>query len=468
MIEGLLIAVLIVAAASLVVQLLALRARGGAGPGSAESIGALESRLVQQLGATGADLAARLERVSADLRQEVADRISTDGQALRSAISTELQSGRTAQDARLGDTVARLEQKFDALATVQAQSATQSRQELADALARGRGEMTETLTRTTRALEEKLQGVETRTAQGLDAIRGRVEERLSEIGRQVQEKLDQNVRDGFAQFEKVQTHLRAAEEQLRNVGALGSSINDLNSLLKLPHLRGRFGEESLERLLADFLPAHLYERQSQMGDGRRPDVIIRVGDRMLPIDSKFPREQVLPLFESQDPEVLKGAREELARVIREQARGIAGYVNVAEGTTSVAFMYLPSETLWYEVVQNRELSEHLARLGVFPVSPNTLMMALHAISLTYKWYRVAAGFEETRRELAAAQRSFEFFQKQFEGLGRSLQKAQDAYSTASTHLGRYQNRVAAMTADVEVPDEPADAPSLPPGDAVEN
>lgn len=466
MIEGLLIAVLLVAAASLVVQLLALRARGGTGDGA--SAAALESRLVQQLGATGADLAARLERVSADLRQEVADRITSDGQALRTAVSAELQSGRTAQDARLGDTVARLEQKFDTLATGQAQSASQSRQELADALARGRGELTETLSRTTRALEEKLQGVETRTAQGLEAIRGRVEERLGEIGRQVQEKLDQNVRDGFAQFEKVQSHLRAAEEQLRNVGALGSSINDLNSLLKLPHLRGRFGEESLERLLADFLPAHLYERQSSLGDGRRPDVIIRIGDRVLPIDSKFPREQVLPLFESQDPEILKGAREELARVIREQARGIAGYVNVAEGTTSVALMYLPSETLWYEVVQNRELSEQLAKLSVFPVSPNTLMMALHAISLTYKWYRVAAGFEETRRELAAAQRSFDFFQKQFEGLGRSLQKAQDAYSTASTHLGRYQNRIAAMTADVEVPEDPAAAQSLPPGDPVEN
>ena len=88
------------------------------------------------------------------------------------------------------------------------------------------------------------------------------------ITEQVQTKLDQNIKEGFAHFEKVQQHLKAAEEQLREVGALGHSINDLNNLLKLPHLRGQFGEASLERLLADFLPAHMFAIQSAAGDGR--------------------------------------------------------------------------------------------------------------------------------------------------------------------------------------------------------
>jgi len=82
--------------------------------------------------------------------------------------------------------------------------------------------------------------------------------------------LTRNIKEGFAQFEKVQQHLKAAEEQLREVGALGHSINDLNNLLKLPHLRGQFGEEaSLERLLADFLPAHMFALQTPIGEGWR-------------------------------------------------------------------------------------------------------------------------------------------------------------------------------------------------------
>src|SRR5947207_14125423 len=97
---------------------------------------------------------------------------------------------------------------------------------------------------------------------------------------QGQLKLDQNIKEGFAQFEKVQQHLKAAEEQLREVGALGHSINDLNNMLKLPHLRGQFGEASLERLLADFLPAHMFELQSSPGENNaRADAVIEFPDR---------------------------------------------------------------------------------------------------------------------------------------------------------------------------------------------
>ena len=96
----------------------------------------------------------------------------------------------------------------------------------------------------------------------------------------MQQKLDQNIKEGFAQFEKVQQHLKAAEEQLREVGAIGHSINDLNNLLKLPHLRGHFGEASLERLLADFLPAHMFAMQASPGDGGgRADAVIYFPDR---------------------------------------------------------------------------------------------------------------------------------------------------------------------------------------------
>ncbi len=124
--------------------------------------------------------------------------------------------------------------------------------------------------------------------------------KLLAITDQVQLKLDQNIKEGFAQFEKVQQHLKAAEEQLREVGALGHSINDLNNMLKLrAHLRGQFGEASLERLLDRRFsaPPTCSKYSPSAGDGNgRADAVIQFPDRRLPIDAKFPREQVLALL----------------------------------------------------------------------------------------------------------------------------------------------------------------------------
>ena len=279
----------------------------------------------------------------------------------------------------------------------------------------------------------------------MDAIRDRVDARLLAITDQVQQKLDQNIKEGFAQFEKVQQHLKAAEEQLREVGALGNSINDLNNLLKLPHLRGQFGEASLERLLADFLPAHMFEMQSPLPDGGRADAIIQFPDRRLPIDAKFPREQVLALFESNVEAEIEEARRELVRVMKTEAKRIKAYIQPEHGTTDIALMYLPSETLYMEAIRNRELADWLNQQHVFPVSPNTLLMTLQTIALVHKWYEVASRFEKSRLELAKAQKSFDYFQGQFENVGKNLNKAQEAFETAQRHLKTYRGRVTALS-----------------------
>ena len=82
---------------------------------------------------------------------------------------------------------------------------------------------------------------------------------------------------------------------------------------------------------------------------------------------------------------------------------------------------------------------------VFPVSPNTLLMTLHTISLVHKWYEVASRFEKSRAELAKAQKSFDFFQNQFENVGKNLNKAQEAFETAQRHLKSYRGKVSALS-----------------------
>jgi DNA recombination protein RmuC len=284
------------------------------------------------------------------------------------------------------------------------------------------------------------------TLHSLDTIRARVDEKLLAITDQVQRKLDENIKEGFAQFEKVQQHLKAAEEQLREVGALGHSINDLNNLLKLPHLRGQFGEASLERLLSDFLPAHMWALQASPGEGGgRADAVIYFPDRKLPIDAKFPREQVLALFEGGEDSEVEAARIEFVRVMKTEAKRIKNYIQPENGTTDIALMYLPSETLYLEAIRNRDLADWLNTNRVFPVSPNTLLMTLQTIALVHKWYEVASRFEKSRQELAKAQKSFDFFQNQFENVGKNLSKAQEAFETAQRHLKTYRGKVTALS-----------------------
>ena len=391
------------------------------------SLERLDATLGQKISVSTADMASRLEQTKGDLRQQVTDRIQQGFSEIRSSVEQQLAAGRDEQNRSLAD---------------------------------GRSELTQSLLLTTQQLKAEFQSLNQQTAQSLDGIRDRVDAKLVAITEQVQQKLDENIKEGFAQFEKVQQHLRAAEEQLKEVSTLGHSINDLNNLLKLPHLRGQFGEASLERLLSDFLPAHMFALQCAPGEGGgRVDAVIYFPDRKLPIDAKFPREQVIALFESSDEAEIEEARLALVRVMKAEAKRIQQYIQPEHGTTDIALMYLPSETLYMEVIRNREIGDALNALRVFPVSPNTLMMTLQTIALVHKWYEVASRFEKSRAELAKAQKSFDFFQNQFENVGKNLNKAQEAFETAQRHLKTYRGKVTALSGQEQLELDSAAAPS---------
>jgi DNA recombination protein RmuC len=365
--------------------------------------------LDEKLTQTRTDLAGRLQRAQGDLSLATADRLSEGFLNLNTALEHHLSAGRQEQ---------------------------------------------------ANSLKLEIAALTTQTRESMEGIRADVGEKLAAITSTVQVKLDQNIKDGFAQFEKVQSHLNEAQEQLKNLGVIGASINDLNNLLQMPHLRGRFGEQGLERLLEDFLPRHMYDLQaSPGGEGSgRADAVIKFPDRTLPIDAKFPREQVLALFETNDPNALDRARVEFERVMKEQAKRIACYIKPENGTTDMALMYLPSETLYMEAVLNAELSDWLNKRRVYPVSPNTLIVTLQSIQMVFKMYEYAKGRERATEELKKAQNAFGHFENRFEELGKSLSKAQDAFEVAKGHLTRYRHRVTGLTGE---PSPELDFPAPP-------
>ncbi len=330
--------------------------------------------------------------------------------------------------------------------------ATQER--IDKALTQNRTELQGGLTLTTQALETKFR-----------ALQGEVGVRLETIGKKVEDKLEQNLKEGFAHFTKVTEHLQAAELKLASLGVVGQSINELNQLLKLPHLRGGFGEATLERLLADCMPTGSFELQFAI-DTDRVDAAVRLVNLWLPIDSKFPREQVLPLFESHEPAALELARAKLREAIQVQAKSIAKkYIRPDLATTEMALLFLPSETLYFEVVRDGALYEMLNKLKVYPVSPNTLAISLNSIALAQEYYTMAKGVEKTLEEVSKARKHFGHFETKFDDIGRGLKKAQESFETAQTHLGRYGNAVTRLIGGEAMADNsptpPVNEPTLP-------
>ncbi|MFC1520910.1 DNA recombination protein RmuC [Elusimicrobiota bacterium] len=317
-------------------------------------------------------------------------------------------------------------------------------EKLENSLRTGRQEQDSKFTQVTGEMEKKL-----------ESIKNTMDQKLLSIGDQVQEKLDKNIKEGFMHFEKVQEHLKKAEDELQTLNTIGSSVNELNSILRLPHLRGNFGEACLENLLSDLLPADAFELQKNLGNGERVDAVVNFPKGVLPIDSKFPREQVLALFDTSEPAKLESARTELSRVIKDQAKSIHDkYIKPESGTLDMALMFLASETLYFEVIREVELRERLTKLKVFPVSPNTLAITLKSISIAREYYDMSQNVEKTIKEIKKARMHFGNFENKFEAVGDGLKKSQDAFSKASTHLSHYSSAVTRLTGEKQQELEP--------------
>lgn len=422
--------------------------------GVESKVEAVRQEVVSTVYRSVTDLTERVASSSSEVRQK----LSEDFLKIQQRVEEELREGRKDQETRLGLSSREMSASFESLRTglvnlmkdfreEYERRESQVRQQIGSDLAGGRKELQEALQKTTTALEGKFGQLEKKTDDRLEMIRQAVDARLAAIGENVQTKLNENIKEGFEHFKEVQRSLVAAEEQLRNVSTVGTSITELNDLLKLPHLRGKFGEMSLDRLLTDFLPNHLVERDASIEGAGQVEFLIRFPKAKLPIDSKFPREQVAGVFETNDPLELKEARKKFARVMKEEAGRIAKYIKAEAGTMDMALMFLPSESLYFEAIRDEGLWGELSKKKVYPVSPNTLAITLKGIAIASDYYEMGKGVEKTIEEVRKAQKHFGNFQKKFEEVGGELEKAQRAFSTAAGHLGRYSSTVTRLTGE---------------------
>src|SRR3989441_2207928 len=170
--------------------------------------------------------------------------------------------------------------------------------------------------------------------------------------------------------------LGALSEQSQRIGELAKDIGSLQDLLRAPKARGGFGELLLERLLHDALPATAYEIQYTYKDGSRVDAIVRYAGRIVPIDAKFPSESWNALANASDETDRRAKKRVFLQQVRRHVDAVGRYVSPADGTIDFAVMYIPSESVYYDLVLREEEAEpdlraYCAERKVIPASPNT-------------------------------------------------------------------------------------------------
>jgi DNA recombination protein RmuC len=221
---------------------------------------------------------------------------------------------------------------------------------------------------------------------------------------------------------------------------LSEAARQIETVLGGAKTRGTLGEVALDRLLADALPPSAYETQFRFSTGEVVDAVVRLRDRLLPIDSKFPLDDYRRLVDTGED-----ARKGFAASVRAHAESIAKkYILPDEATLDIALMFVPSEGVYYELLRSEDsrglpLDECCRAKGVIPVSPSTLFSHLRVILLGLRGMQIEENAKRLLSSLTGLKKQLDNFGEVYEKLGTHLRNAQQSYSDADRKLERARN-----------------------------
>jgi DNA recombination protein RmuC len=213
-------------------------------------------------------------------------------------------------------------------------------------------------------------------------------------------------------------------------------------------MRGGFGELLLERLLEQVLPEEHYSIQHRFPSGVMVDAAVRLGNGIVPVDSKFPLEAFHRMLAAGSDEERSALRREFVRAVRKHIDAVTKYILPEDGTYPFALMYIPAENVYYEVIIKDDLADAQADLSsyalerrVIPVSPNSFYAYLQAIVLGLKGMRVEERAHEIIRHLEHLSGEYSKIQKDFSTLGSHIKNANERYADVDRSLTKFGDRL---------------------------
>jgi len=317
------------------------------------------------------------------------------------------------------------------------------------------GQLTQSLDRFHTQLGEFGQRLADAQASSSEVVRRGVAEHLQALGTTVSTQLErshktlgENLAGATEVFGQLHRRLGEVAEIAVRLEQVAGSVDELGKILRVPKLRGLMGEQTLEVMLRQVLPERFWQMQYRFEDGRTVDAVVRLGDRLIPIDAKFPLESYQRIVAADSEEARRTGRRDFERSVKTRVDEIAGrYIRPGEGTVEFALMFVPAEGVFGEVVGGGDdpaaasLLDYALERRVMPVSPATIFAYLSVIASGLRGFAVERRAGEIVQGLAAAEQEVARLREELGVLGKHLVNATQRYGEVERRLARVEEKL---------------------------
>lgn len=241
----------------------------------------------------------------------------------------------------------------------------------------------------------------------------------------------------------------------RQVFTIAEQLHNLEKVLKHQKQRGNLGEASLELVLNNILPPGAYEMQYQFPDGETVDAIIRTKEGIIPIDAKFSLDNYLRIVDAVDDKQREDLEKAFKNDLKLRIDETAKYVRPKDGTLPFAFMYIPAEGIYYDLLINevgsikvntRNLIEYAQReKKVMIVSPTTFYAYLAMVAKSLDAHKVEENAKEIGKNIETLGKHLKAYEEYYVKLGNSLSTTVNHYNAGSKELGKIDKDVKRIT-----------------------
>jgi DNA recombination protein RmuC len=247
----------------------------------------------------------------------------------------------------------------------------------------------------------RLEGMIKLLANGQSQLQRAVNDRLDSVSSRLGDSMEKTKQNTAENLQRLNERLAVIDRAQKNITELATQVTSLQSVLANKQSRGAFGQGQMEAIIQDGLPKGAYAFQQSLSNRTRPDCCVFLPDRRpLVIDAKFPLEAVTAHREAKSDDERKAAAQRLRTDVAKHVSDIAGKYLIPGETQELAFMFVPSESVYAELHDGfDDIVQKAFRAKVVIVSPSLLMIAIHVIRQIQKDARMREAAGEIRDEV---------------------------------------------------------------------
>jgi DNA recombination protein RmuC len=314
-----------------------------------------------------------------------------------------------------------------------------------------RGQMSDGLNKNISLLTEQLRAINEQVNQQLQMVNQQLQNSSGQIG----QRLD-TARQVIGEVREKLGELSKTSEQIHEVG---KNIATLQEILRPPKLRGGLGEQFLGELLSQILPSEFFTLQYTFSSGERVDAVVRIGEKLVPIDSKFPLDNFKRVIECKTEEERKTCQKIFYRDVKKHIDDIASkYILPQEGTYDFALLYIPAENVYYEIITKDEsfgeekgVLNYALTKKVIPVSPNSFYAYLQVIVLGLKGLQIEKEAQKIQALLSGLKKDIGGFQEDFQLVGKHISNAMNKFEEARRRLDKFSFKLEQIESQPSLP-----------------